>query len=76
MNRLEDLLALSICAQYFLVPEIVLEGFKIEQKAEQSKILGNIIIIGTQLNELENKKQLLLKQHFFKKAVIFMATLG
>ena len=31
MNRLEDLLALNICAQNFSVSEIVMEGFKIDQ---------------------------------------------
>lgn len=72
MNRLEDLLALSICAQCFLVTDIVLEGFGTEQKLEQSKILGSIIVIDNQLNELEIKKQLLLKQHFFKTRHLFL----
>ena len=31
LNRLEDLLALNICAQNFSVSEIKMEGFKIEQ---------------------------------------------
>ena len=31
MNRLEDLLALNICAQNFSVSEIVMEDFKIDQ---------------------------------------------
>ena len=35
LNRLEDLLALNICAQNFSVPKIIMESFKIEQKVEQ-----------------------------------------
>ena len=31
LNRLEDLLALNICAQNFSMSEIIVEGFKIEQ---------------------------------------------
>ena len=45
LNRLKDLLACNICAQDFSVPEIIMEGFKIEQKVEQSKIHDNILII-------------------------------
>ena len=52
LNRLEDPFALNVCAQNFSMSEIIVEGFKIEQK------------------------QLLLKQHFFKKPATFIATLG
>ena len=55
LNRLEDLLALSICTQNFLVPDIIMEGFKIEQKAEQSvRSLTTSLLIGNQMSNQTN----------------------
>ena len=35
MNRLEDLLALNFCAQFFSVWDILMDGFKTEQSKEK-----------------------------------------
>ena len=68
LNRLEDLFALNICAQNFSVLEIIVKVSRLS-KAEQSKILGNIIVIGKQLSSqiTEYQKTATLKTAFFLK---------
>ena len=60
LNRLEDLLACNICAQDFSVSEIIMKGFKIEQKVEKSKTHGYNAYNNQMRNETNwiNKKKL------------------
>ena len=64
LNRLEDLLARNICAQNFSVSEIIMKGFRVEQKAEQSKIHYNIVVIYPNQLQLSNQTNWISKDSY------------
>ena len=71
----------SFSYQYLSLQFFIVRGYNgrfQDFKVEHGKILDKIIVIGNQLSNHRTvyKKQLLLKQHFFKKPAIFKAILG